>query len=166
MSTDVIALLRQDHQDLRTLFAEFENAGGDAYATKQRLADQIIAMLTVHTYLKKECVYPRVRALVPGTADDILTSSQGHRVADGLCRELDAMSPDDERFTPKMLVLMENVRHHIAEEEDEWFPTLREKLGRTTLQEIGQEMLVMRATAPRHPGELAALEEPLGALSV
>ena len=47
------------------------------------------------------------------------------------------MSPDAERFTAKTTVLIENVRHHIDEEEKEWVPQVRAGLGRKTLQEIG-----------------------------
>ena len=50
------------------------------------------------------------------------------------------MKPDAERFTAKTTVLIENVRHHIEEEENEWFPQVREGLGRKELQEIGAEM--------------------------
>lgn len=164
MSTDAIVLLRQDHQDLKKMFGEFEKAGGKAFATKQKLADDIIAMLTTHTYLENECMYPRVRELVPDVEDDILESYEEHHVADVLCMELAAMSADDERFTPKMMVLMENVRHHIEEEEDEWFPTVREKLGRKELQEIGQRMLEMRPTAPRRPSQPSALKKALDAV--
>ena len=48
------------------------------------------------------------------------------------------MDPADERFTAKTTVLIENVRHHIEEEESEWFPQVREALGRTVLREIGR----------------------------
>ncbi|MBA3741854.1 hemerythrin domain-containing protein [Sporichthya sp.] len=164
MSTDAIVLLREDHQDVKRLFTEFENAGGDAYATKAKLAEQIIAMLTTHTYLENECVYPVVRELVPGIEDDILESYEEHHVADVLCMELDAMSPEDERFAAKMMVLAENVRHHIKEEEDVWFPKVRDALGRKQLQEIGQRMLEMRPTAPRRPSQPSALKKAVDAI--
>ena len=51
------------------------------------------------------------------------------------------MKPDDERFTAKTTVLIENVRHHIEEEEDEWFPKVREApRPQAVLQEIGEAM--------------------------
>ena len=44
------------------------------------------------------------------------------------------MDPTDERFDAKMTVLMENVRHHVKEEEEEWFPQVRKAMGRKSLR--------------------------------
>ena len=38
-------------------------------------------------------------------------------------------------------VLIENVKHHMKDEEQEWFPKVRKGLSRTTLQEIGARMI-------------------------
>ncbi|MEU0556745.1 hypothetical protein [Dactylosporangium sp. NPDC006015] len=40
--------------------------------------------------------------------------------------ELFTMDPDDEHFDAKVTVLIENVTHHVQEEEDEWLPKVRE----------------------------------------
>ncbi len=151
MAKDAIVLLKEDHKTMRKLFRQFEKAGKDARATKNRVARQILEELTVHTYLENEVMYPEVRALLPDIEDDILESYEEHHVADLLCFELVAMDADDERFVPKMTVLIENVEHHMDEEEDEWFPKVREGLGRKKLGEIGDRMLAMRPKAPRSP---------------
>jgi len=114
MSTDAIVLLKDDHkQILRTFkdFKDFEDAGDDAIVTKGRLVDRIIELLTVHTYIENEVMYPRVRELVPELEDDVLESYEEHHVADVLVMELSTMKPEDERFTAKTTVLIENVRH-------------------------------------------------------
>jgi len=164
MSNDAIVLLREDHQQLKRLFREFEDAGENAYATKQKLADDIIEMLTVHTYLENECMYPRTRREVPAVEDEILESYEEHHVADVLCMELAAMSVDNDHFVPKMTVLMESARHHIKEEEENWFPTVRETLGRKALQDIGEEMVALRPKAPRRPAQPSALKKALDAV--
>ena len=105
----------------------------------------------MHTYIENEVMYPRVRELLPELEDDVLESYEEHHVADVLVMELSAMKPDDERFTAKTTVLIENVDHHIEEEEKEWFPKVREGLGRKVLQELGAEMLEAKKKAPRRP---------------
>src|SRR5689334_20643650 len=147
MSGDAIVMLKNDHKEILRAFKNFENAGDGAVKTKGNLVDRIIELLTVHTYIENEVMYPRVRALVPDLEDDILESYEEHHVADVLVMELAAMKPTDERFTAKATVLIENVRHHIEEEEQEWFPKVREALGRKPLQELGAEMAAARAKA-------------------
>ncbi|MEO3821011.1 hemerythrin domain-containing protein [Plantactinospora sp. B24E8] len=133
MSTDAIVLLKEDHKEIRKLFKEFQDAGENATKRKGELVEQILEALTVHTYIENECMYPATRELLPDLEDDVLESYEEHHVADLLCAELAAMSPDDERFDAKVTVLIENVTHHIEEEEDEWFPKVREGLGRRKL---------------------------------
>jgi hemerythrin superfamily protein len=164
MSTDAIVLLKADHKEVRGLFREFEAAGPDATATKARLVDRIIVLLTVHTYIENEGMYPQVRKLVPDLEADILESLEEHHVADVLCAELAAMSPEAERFDAKTTVLIENVEHHIEEEETVWFPKVREALGRKELAEIGEQMIALRAKAPQHPAEPGALKKAIAAI--
>jgi hemerythrin-like domain-containing protein len=164
LSTDAIVVLKEDHKQIRKTFTEFEKAGETAHATKARLVDRMIELLTVHTYLENEVMYPRVRELLPDLEDDVLESYEEHHVADVLVLELSTMKPDDERFTAKTTVLIENVRHHIEEEEQEWFPQVREGLGRKVLQDLGAEMLQMRKKAPTRPSQPSALKKTVDAV--
>ena len=164
MSNDAIVLLKDDHKELRKLFTDFENAGENATKTKGKIVHRIIELLTVHTYIENEVMYPRVRALLPALEESILESYEEHHVADLLVMELAAMKPDAERFDAKTTVLIENVRHHIEEEEDEWFPKVREGLGRKQLQEIGAKMLEAKARAPRRPSQPSALKKTVDAV--
>lgn len=164
MSTDAIVLLKNDHKEIRRLFAEFSRAGDNALKTKGNLVDRIIELLTVHTYIENEVMYPRVRALLPDLEDDILESYEEHHIADVLVMELAAMKPTDERFTAKTTVLIENVTHHIEEEEEDWFPKVRAGLGRKVLQELGAEMLAAKKKAPRKPSQPSALKKTVDAV--
>ena len=164
MSNDAIVMLKDDHQEILATFKKFDEAGENAHKTKGALVDKMIELLTVHTYIENEIMYPRVRELVPELEDDVLESYEEHHVADVLVVELAAMKPENERFTAKTTVLIENVRHHIEEEEDEWFPKVREALGRTVLQEIGEAMAESKKTAPRRPSQPSALKKTVDAV--
>jgi len=162
VSTDAIVLLKEDHKEIKKLFRDFGKAEGEK--EKGRIVDRIIEALTVHTYLENECMYPEVRSLLPDLESDILESYEEHHVADVLVMELSGMSPDAERFDAKTTVLIENVEHHIEEEEEEWFPKVREALGRKQLQDIGARMLEMRKKAPRSPAQPSALKKTIDAV--
>src|ERR1700761_1585147 len=151
MSTDAIVLLKADHKELKSLFKKFGQSGEDATKTKGDLVNSMIELLTVHTYIENEVMYPEVRRLLPELEDDILESYEEHHVADVLVMELFAMKPDAERFDAKTIVLIENVTHHIEEEEDEWFPKVRAGLGRKQLSDMGERLLAAKEKAPRSP---------------
>ncbi|MEU4680125.1 hemerythrin domain-containing protein [Micromonospora sp. NPDC023737] len=163
MSTDAIVLLKEDHKEMRRLFKAFQDAEEGPESQRSKLVGQIIEALTVHTYLENEVMYPEVRRLVPDVEDDILESYEEHHVADVLCAELFAMDAEDEHFNAKTTVLIENVLHHVEEEEQEWFPKVRDALGRKELQEIGARMVEMRAGAPRKPTDPKAVKSSLDA---
>jgi len=146
------------------LFRDFQGAGENATATKGKIAKRIIEELTAHTYLENEVMYPQVRALMPELENDVLESYEEHHVADVLCMELSAMAHGAERFDAKMSVLIENVTHHMQEEEQDWFPKVRKGLRRTTLQELGARIVELRPTAPRSPAQPSALKKVVDAV--
>ncbi|NMN93808.1 hemerythrin domain-containing protein [Antrihabitans stalactiti] len=164
MSTDAIVMLKNDHKEIKRVFRDFKNAGPNADAEKGRLVKKIIELLTVHTYLENECMYPQVRELLPDLEDDILESYEEHHVADVLVMELVSMAPSAERFDAKTTVLIENVEHHIQEEEEDWFPKVRKQLSRTQLQKIGAEMLELEKKAPRSPAQPSAVKKVVDAV--
>ena len=164
MSTDAIVLLKNDHKEVQRVFREFESAGERATKTKGELVKKMIELLTVHTYIENEVMYPRVREMLPELNDDILESYEEHHVADVLCAELFAMPASAEHFDAKTTVLIENVRHHIEEEEQEWFPKVRAGLGRKQLQELGEALEAARAKAPHSPMQPSALKKAVDAI--
>ena len=164
MSTDAIVLLKEDHQEVKKLFRQFKEAGDNAHVRKGDLVKKMIELLTVHTYIENEIMYPEVRKLVPEVEDDILESYEEHHVADVLAMELFVMKPDNDRFDAKATVLIENVEHHIEEEEGEWFPKVREALGRKELSELGARMLEAKKKAPRSPAQPSAMKKALDAV--
>jgi hemerythrin-like domain-containing protein len=164
MSSDAIVLLKADHKEIRRLFREFEAAGAKAVKQKARLVGQIIELLTVHTYIENEVMYPEVRALLPELEDDVLESYEEHHVADVLCMELSGMAAGAERFDAKATVLIEVVTHHIEEEEQDWFPKVRAGLSRKQLQDIGARLEQAREKAPRTPAHPSALKKTIDAV--
>ncbi len=164
MSTDAIVMLKDDHKQIRKVFRDFQAAGEGATSRKGTLVKKMIELLTQHTYIENEVMYPRVRALLPELEDDVLESYEEHHVADVLVMELSAMKPSDERFDAKTTVLIENVEHHMDEEEQDWFPKVREGLGRKQLQEIGEELLKAKKKAPKKPSQPSALKKTVDAV--
>jgi hemerythrin superfamily protein len=157
---DAIKLLKQDHKSVEDLFKKFEKAGDRAYKTKRKLADQIITELSVHASIEEQVFYPGVRESVKGTEDVVLESLEEHHIVKWTLSELEGMDPEDERFDAKVTVLMESVRHHVKEEEQEMFPKVRKALGRAKLNDLGQRMERAKKAAPTRPHPRSPDEPP------
>lgn len=148
---DGIVLLKEDHKTVEKLFKQFEKAGEDAHAEKRKIADKVIDELTTHTWIEEKIFYPAAREAAPDTKDHVLESVEEHHVVLWMLSELKELDPKDERFDAKMTVLIENVRHHVEEEEKEWFPDVRKAMGRNRLIELGKEMESAKKKAPAEP---------------
>ena len=164
MSDDAIVQLRNEHKQIRQMFRDLAAARDAAPGEKGRVAWKMLELLTVHTYVENEVMYPEVRRMLPEVEDDVLESYQEHHVADLLAKELWSMSPQDEQFDAKAAVLMQGVRRHMDAEENEWFPRVRAGLGRNQLQELGRQMNEARVHAPTTPSEPSALKKAIDAI--
>ncbi len=148
---DGITLLRQDHKTVEGLFKRFERAGDGASESKRDLVDRIIEELSVHAVIEEQVFYPAVREAVPDAEPTVLEALEEHHIVKWTLSELEGMAPDQERFDPKVTVLIESVRHHVEEEEGELFPEVRKALGRKRLAEIGEAMEKAKKAAPTRP---------------
>ena len=157
---DAITLLRQDHKTVEGLFKKFEKTGDGATKTRRDLVDRIIKELAVHAEIEEQVFYPAVRAELPDETDLVLEALEEHHVVKWTLSELDGMDPSHERFKAKVTVLMESVRHHVEEEEDELFPKVRDALGRNVLGEIGDTMEQVKKVAPTKPHPRSPDEPP------
>ena len=141
---DAITLLRDDHQNVRRLFKEFEAAGDEAHTSKRRIVDQIIQELTVHAFIEEELFYPMVAGLeAQGRGEEpeelVKEAQEEHAQVKTLLSELETMSPEDETFDAKVTVVIDDVRHHAEEEEQEMFK-VAEKLGKDELSALAEQM--------------------------
>jgi hemerythrin superfamily protein len=157
---DAITLLKTDHKTVEKLFKAFEKAGDRAVKTKADTVKSIISELSVHAAIEEQIFYPAIRGDVPDTNDEVLEALEEHHIVKWVLSELESMTPTDERFDAKVTVLIENVRHHVTEEETELFPTVRKALGRKRLTELGDAMEAAKKTAPTRPHPRASDTPP------
>ena len=112
------ALLKDDHDRVEALFDQFEAA--KTRAAKTKIVRLALTELKVHAAIEEELFYPAVRK--PVGKEIMNEADEEHHVAKLLIAELDKMDGSESHFDAKFLVLAENVRHHIKEEENEMLP--------------------------------------------
>jgi hypothetical protein len=57
-----------------------------SHARKGQIVGRILELLTVHTYIENEVMYPKVHSSLPDLNGDVLESYEEHHVADLLWR--------------------------------------------------------------------------------
>jgi hemerythrin superfamily protein len=141
MAQDAVELIRSDHRTVEKLFSEFEQAGDRAYKTKQGLVEQITQELEVHASIEEETFYPAVRAKARKDGEELIDEAvEEHHLVRVTLGELAGMTAEDDAFDAKVQVLIENVRHHVEEEESEMLPQAEKLLGKDELARLGEEM--------------------------
>jgi hemerythrin superfamily protein len=148
---DAIALLKADHKTVETLFRKFEQAGRNARKLKRRLVAKIVRELAVHSAIEEQVFYPAVRSKGGQLQEMILLALEEHHVAKWLLKELEDLPAEAERFEAKVLVLMENIRTHVAEEERELFPQVRKAFTPAELKAMAQALVLAKRAAPTRP---------------
>lgn len=137
---DAITLLTADHKKVKGLFSRFEKLMGhdDANDEKADLVTQICNELTVHAQVEEDIFYPAVREAI--NDDDLMDEADvEHAGAKELIAQLVAMEPGDALYDAKVVVLGEQIDHHIEEEEGEMFPQV--KKAKVDTVALGEQML-------------------------
>lgn len=135
---NAIELLKEDHDKVDKLFQKVKaTPDGD----HKDLFEQIKAELDVHTHIEETIFYPKLKEEGDDELKDIvLEGIEEHRQAKMFLKELAALSDDSEKFDPKLKVLMEDIEHHVVEEEGEMFKLVEEQFDASVLEELGAEM--------------------------
>ena len=128
-------MIRQDHKKVEGLFKKFQQTKGAQ--AKRRLAENAMAELEVHAALEEEIFYPAVKKEV----DDgsmVQEAIEEHQTVKQLISELKGMDEADEEFESQFSQLVENVQHHVEEEENEMLPKVEE--SDLDLNSLGRQM--------------------------
>lgn len=149
-STDAIAMLKKDHQTVKTLFDEFEDS--EQTAERKDIAEKACRELEIHAAIEEEMFYPALRQKMDDEDGLLDEADEEHHEAKILVAELKLMSGDEENYAAKFTVLAENVRHHIKEEEGELFPQAKKT-------EIDFEVLGERMAARKRELEAGGVPE-------
>jgi hemerythrin superfamily protein len=146
-------MLRADHRKVKQLFKQFEEA--QSFREAQRICEAAITELLVHSKIEEEIFYPAAREHL-GDEELMEEAKQEHHVVDVLIEELQEASPSDQHgeteFCAKFMVMAENVKHHIEEEEGEMFP----KFDKADVDHkaIAEQMAARKQELERQPEQL------------
>ena len=134
-SQDATELLKADHDRVDELFNKVKaNEDGNNKDVFQTIRQE----LELHTHVEEQIFYPNLLENGDEELQKIVREGlEEHGQVKTLLTEMGPMSGDDEEFKAKLKVLMENVEHHVEEEEREMFPMVHDQLDEQMLVRLG-----------------------------
>ena len=150
---NAVDLLKTDHRKVEDLFATVkENEDGNNAATFNKIKSE----LDVHTHIEETIFYPHLLEKGDKELKKIVREGlEEHAQVKDLLVEIAGLSGDSPTFKAKLKVLMENVEHHVEEEEDEMFPMVEDQIPEETLRRLGSLMQAEKAKVNKMPPSTA-----------
>jgi hemerythrin superfamily protein len=151
-----LELLESDHRKVEMLFDQYEDEKEGDEDTKRQLAEQICGELTAHAQLEEELFYPWCKENLEDDDMEMVEEAYvEHASAKDLIAQIQGATEIDAAYDAKVKVLSEYIKHHVKEEETEFFPKLRKTS--MDLQALGRRL------ALRKKELMAATGVPAGA---
>ncbi len=148
---NAITMLLEDHRALKKLLRELDTTTERGVKTREELFGKIKSELTVHETIEEEIFYPALKEH-PKAKEIVLEGYEEHNVVDMVIADMETVPFDDESWGAKATVMIENIEHHIEEEEGDMFKKARQVFDEAELEELGERMAARRRTAE---GEIA-----------
>jgi hemerythrin superfamily protein len=136
---NALDLLKQQHEEVTKLFKQFKKLEEGGTAERRELFVMIADRLSAHATIEEQYFYPSIKA--ENTEELLREAVEEHLAVKRILADLLEMDPRDENFNAKMTVIMENVEHHIEEEETELFKLVRKVLSEDQLLALGVQMM-------------------------
>ena len=135
-----LKLLKKDHSTVESLISRFERVGKSAYEKKNELFAEIRREIQLHAKAEEEIFYPAVKAF-NGTGRILISEAlKEHRDIDQLLTQISRLKPTDKNYDEKIETLIENVEHHLEEEEGQIFRFAEENCTQEQLEDLGRQI--------------------------
>lgn len=144
----IIPLLKKDHKEVSALLKEALATSEQSEEKRAQLFTQINDALVLHMRFEEENLYPLLREQTR-TKDDALEAEAEHAQVKHLLNEISNLDANDERWKANVMVLTEDIRHHVKEEEQAGglFDELKKAVDNETLAGLAEQFQMMKNAA-------------------
>jgi hypothetical protein len=155
---DAFHVLGQDHEAVKEILNQLENGPTVATAAteaelrdRKRLVERLIIEESKHEAVEEEYFWPAVRDSLPDgdrLADEATQQEQDGKIVLDRLDKLDATEP---QFDVLLGTFITEGRAHIAYEEEQVWPALRQVLTASAAEELGTKLVRGKDLAPTRP---------------
>ncbi|MEU0185231.1 hemerythrin domain-containing protein [Streptomyces sp. NBC_00510] len=160
---NVIAELLADHREVEEIFDRMQSMSTGDPALRE-LVDEVTIELVRHSVAEEQYLYPAVREHVEGGDRIADKEIADHARIEELLKELEQLPPNDGRFHPLLMRLMDEVTAHVQDEEGTLFPGLSSACSPEALDDLGDKVRRAKSLAPTRPHPAAPHTPPANKL--
>jgi hemerythrin superfamily protein len=135
---DWLDVLKAEHQMALGLFDRMQDTSDAQISKRTTLLMQLKHALGKHAFEEENVVYPALRELGDRERADHLSHDHGY--VKQYLYELENMPRNDPRWLSKVADFRRDLEKHMREEEDQIFPSLRNRLGEERNAKLGAAM--------------------------
>jgi hypothetical protein len=146
MPQGIIEALRNDHDEVREMFAELDTATGEH---RRDLFQQLLSEIVRHEVAEEEILRPVSKR----DAGEAIANARirEESKAEELLKEMEKLDPSAAEFTSKLVTLRLEVERHAAAEETQEFPLVEAKESTERLEKMGRVYEAAKMAAPTRP---------------
>src|SRR5690349_9049331 len=150
-------VLASDHEQVKRLLSQFEAApaasgtNDSLLAARKKMAQTLVIEESKHEAVEEMYFWPAVRERLPD--GDKLAGHAVSQEQEGkqVLARLDKADADDPEFESLLAAFIKDGREHIAYEETQVWPKMRNALSAAEASELGDKLTAAKKTAPTRP---------------
>lgn len=155
---DGLELLQQDHMRVDSLFLRLRMSRDSK--RRAEIFEEVRRELELHAQMEEEIFYPLCEKHEE-LSSRVAEARIEHQQIKALLKEMGSGRLSTEKMQARLKVLIEDVEHHVAEEENQFFAEVRRVLTRAQLERLGGQFRTFkqkheRATSKKRRSAKAA----------
>jgi hemerythrin-like domain-containing protein len=154
----VFEVLGQDHHEVKRMLSELEKgptaatgASDNHLTLRKKMVEELIIEESKHEALEEMYFWPAVRDRLPDGDQLADTATGQEQEGKGVLGRLDKLNADQPEFEELVSTFISAGREHIAYEEEQVWPSMRQMLTEDEARAIGDKIAEGKKTAPTRP---------------
>ncbi|TPX50866.1 hypothetical protein SeMB42_g02091 [Synchytrium endobioticum] len=148
-------LVVQDHTQIVKYLRKFWEIPEIDEDNRKRHVNSFIRALVIHSLAEEMILYTALIKYVPNGAEIVAGLRDEHAQFKKDLQAIDFMPLNDPNFVPLLHKIDKLLDHHIKEEEDQDFPTLRRHMSDEEAIQLGRDFSKAKSYVGTHPHPLA-----------
>ena len=143
---DVFTIIVEEHRMVDMLGAKYKQSQDSL--EKQQIAHNIIKLLSLHAACEEMALYPVMKEKLPDGAQQVAHALHEHQVVKELLLLLDNSQVGHAHFDERLLECMADIQQHVAEEEQQLLPVLRQVCSDDEVRMMTEHYITSQKIAP------------------